>query len=180
MSNAEPRWLSDEDQHVWRQIIAVINMLPPQLERELQRTHGLSLHDYQILVQLSEHPEHEVRLSDLAEATQQSKSRLSHQMTRMESAGLVTRRNCPTDRRGAYAVLTEEGRRVLEAAAPTHVASVRDHLMDLMTPAQKQVVGEAFTTVANHLRPTGRPMTCPSLTNPDQTPKAAQPSPSGA
>lgn len=138
MTGAEPRWLSDEDQCVWRKIIAVINMLPPELERELQREHGLSLHDYQILVHLSEHPDREARLSDLAEATQQSKSRLSHQMTRMENAGLVTRRNCPTDRRGAFAVLTEEGWRVLKAAAPTHVEGVRRNLMDLMTPEQKR------------------------------------------
>ncbi|MFE3196557.1 MarR family winged helix-turn-helix transcriptional regulator [Embleya sp. NPDC059237] len=162
MTDAEPRWLSDEDQHVWRQIIAVINMLPARLERELQRTHGLSLHDYQILVQISEHPRQEVRLSDLAEATQQSKSRLSHQMTRMENAGLVARRNCPTDRRGAYAVLTEEGWDALRAAAPTHVESVREHLMDVMTPAQKQVVGEAFGAVAAHLRPAARAAVCPS------------------
>ncbi|MEU0937740.1 MULTISPECIES: MarR family transcriptional regulator [unclassified Embleya] len=166
MTEAEPRWLSDEDQCVWRQIIAVINMLPPRLERELQRAHGLSLHDYQILVQLSEHPDREVRLSDLAEATQQSKSRLSHQMTRMENAGLVARRNCPTDRRGAYAVLTEEGWRVLEAAAPTHVESVREHLMDVMTPAQKQVVGAAFGAVADKLRPAARSTVCPSLKQP--------------
>ncbi|OPC81089.1 MarR family transcriptional regulator [Embleya scabrispora] len=162
MTDAEPRWLSDEDQHVWRQIIAVINMLPPRLERELQRTHGLSLHDYQILVQISEHPRQEVRLSDLAEATQQSKSRLSHQMTRMENAGLVARRNCPTDRRGAYAVLTEEGWEALRAAAPTHVESVREHLMDVMTPAQKQTVGEAFGAVAAKLRPAARAAVCPS------------------
>ncbi|MFI6985839.1 MarR family winged helix-turn-helix transcriptional regulator [Embleya sp. NPDC050154] len=166
MTEAEPRWLSDEDQCVWRQIIAVINMLPPRLERELQREHGLSLHDYQILVRLSEHPDREVRLSDLAEATQQSKSRLSHQMTRMENAGLVARRNCPTDRRGAFAVLTDQGWRVLEAAAPTHVESVREHLMDVMTADQKRIVGEAFGAVAEKLRPAARATACPSPKQP--------------
>jgi len=160
----EPRWLSDEDQCVWRQIIAVINLLPPVLDRELQRAHGLSTHDYQILVQLSEAPNQEVRLSDLAEATQQSKSRLSHQMTRMENAGLVARQNCPTDRRGAFAVLTEEGWRVLREAAPTHVDGVRRHLMDVMTPEQRRAVGEAFGAVAERLRPPGR--ACPSLKPP--------------
>jgi DNA-binding MarR family transcriptional regulator len=145
--------LSDEDQCVWRQIITVINLLPTELERELQRGHGLSMRDYQILVHLSEHPDREVRLSDLAEATQQSKSRLSHQMTRMENAGLVARKNCPTDRRGAFAVLTDEGRRTLRAAAPTHVDGVRRHLMDVLTPEQKRAVGEAFGEVAARLKP---------------------------
>jgi DNA-binding MarR family transcriptional regulator len=169
-SGAEPRWLSDEDQYVWRQIIAVINLLPAELERELQREHGLSMHDYQILVHLSENRDGEVRLTDLAEATQQSKSRLSHQMTRMENAGLVTRKNCPTDRRGAFAELTDAGWALLRTAAPTHVEGVRRHLMDVMTPEQKQVVGEAFGAVAERLRPPGR--ACPSL-RPSPRPEAA-------
>src|SRR3954449_10107653 len=101
----DPRWLSPQEQRAWRAHLTAHRLLMHQLDRELQDT-GLSINDYEILVNLSENPERRMRMSDLADATVQSRSRLSHQISRMESAGLVTRENCEDDRRGTYAVLT--------------------------------------------------------------------------
>ncbi len=104
------RWLSDAEQCAWRTHLDVGRLLTHQLEKDLQ-PFGLTMNDYEILVNLSESEDRRMRMSDLAGATLQSKSRLSHQITRMESAGLVRRENCESDRRGLYAVLTEEARR---------------------------------------------------------------------
>lgn len=93
------RWLSDAEQCAWRTHLDVSRLLMHQLEKDLQ-PFGLTNNDYEILVNLSESEDRRMRMSDLAGATLQSKSRLSHQITRMESAGLVRRENCESDRRG--------------------------------------------------------------------------------
>jgi DNA-binding MarR family transcriptional regulator len=122
-----------------------------QLEKDLQ-PFGLTNNDYEILVNLSESPDRRMRMSDLAAATLQSKSRLSHQVTRMESAGLVRRENCESDRRGLYAVLTDEGVATMRKVAPHHVASVRKHFIDLLSPEALAELRESLTPVAEHLR----------------------------
>lgn len=162
MTEPEPRWLSDEEQQMWRASLGVLNLLPLYLERDLQQLHGLTVHDYEILVRLSEAPERRIRLTELAGLSHQSKSRLSHQMTRMENAGLVVRESCAADRRGQWAVLTDKGWDRLVKAAPDHVESVRRHYIDLFTNEQKQVVGEAFQTIVEHLRGVDNGQTCPS------------------
>jgi DNA-binding MarR family transcriptional regulator len=152
------RWLTEEEQRSWRAYLAASHLLMDQLGRELQRSHGLTHNDYEILVRLSEAPDRRLRMTDLAQGCLLSKSRLSHQVTRMEQAGLVTRTSCPDDRRGAYAVLTDEGLRRLEDAAPTHVEGVRRHLVDLLEPAEFAALGAALSRVADHLNGlTGRP-----------------------
>lgn len=93
-----------------------------------------------------------MRMSDLASATLQSKSRLSHQITRMENAGLVRRENCESDRRGLYAVLTEQGWDIMRKVAPHHVASVRRHFIDLLAPADLEALYASLVPVADHLR----------------------------
>lgn len=163
MTTEEPRWLSDEEQQMWRSSLGVLNLLPVFLERDLQQKHGLTLHDYEILVRLSEAPERRIRMTELASLSHQSKSRLSHQMTRMENAGLVVRESCDSDRRGQWAVLTEAGWDRLVAAAPDHVESVRRHYIDLFTEEQKQALGEAFTMVMSHLHADGGTANCPAL-----------------
>lgn len=163
MTAPEPRWLSDEEQATWRSVVALFNLLPAQLERVLQQRHGLSLHDYEILVRLSETPDRRMRLSELAGLSQQSKSRLSHQMTRMEKAGLVRRESCPTDRRGAFAVMTDEGYARLVAAAPDHVESVRANLFDQIPADLVPALGKALEGVAAHLIGADAGATCPSL-----------------
>lgn len=145
------RWLTDDEQRTWRTHLDVSRLLMHQLEKDLQ-PFGLTNNDYEILVNLSESAEQRMRMSDLAAATLQSKSRLSHQITRMENAGLVRRENCESDRRGLYAVLTEQGTETMQRVAPHHVASVRKHFIDLMTPEALADLRESLSPVADHLR----------------------------
>ncbi|SEO22924.1 MarR family winged helix-turn-helix transcriptional regulator [Actinacidiphila rubida] len=144
-------WLSEDEQRAWRVHLDVSRLLMYQLERDLQ-PFGLTNNDYEILVNLSEADEHRMRMSDLARSTLQSKSRLSHQITRMEAAGLVRREDCAEDRRGLYAVLTEQGWDTMRQVAPRHVASVRAHFIDLITPEDLTSYHQAMLPVAQHLR----------------------------
>ncbi|MEU2311882.1 MULTISPECIES: MarR family winged helix-turn-helix transcriptional regulator [Streptomyces] len=145
------RWLSETEQCVWRTHLDVSRLLMHELEKDLQ-PFGLTNNDYEILVNLSEAEGQRLRMSDLAEATRQSKSRLSHQITRMEKAGHVRREHCESDRRGLYAVLTEQGASTMEEVAPHHVASVRRHFMDHLSPEALAELSRALGPVAEHLR----------------------------
>ncbi|MFE9123217.1 MarR family winged helix-turn-helix transcriptional regulator [Streptomyces sp. NPDC007172] len=144
-------WLSDDEQCAWRTYLDVNRMLTYQMEKDLQ-PFGLTNNDYEILVNLSESADKRMRMSDLAAATLQSKSRLSHQITRMENAGLVRRENCESDRRGLFAVLTEQGTETMEKVAPHHVASVRRHFIDLLSSGALADLRESLIPVADHLR----------------------------
>ncbi|TKK86107.1 MarR family transcriptional regulator [Herbidospora galbida] len=148
---ADPRWLTADEQRAWRAHLTAHRLLTHRLDRELQE-HGLSFNDYEILVNLSESPDHRMRMSDLADATVQSRSRLSHQISRMEQAGLVTRELCEDDRRGTFAVLTPLGYHTIERVAPDHVAGVRAHFIDLLNPDQIREVEEIYTPVVAHLQ----------------------------
>ncbi|EST29053.1 hypothetical protein N566_22525 [Streptomycetaceae bacterium MP113-05] len=143
-------WLSDAEQQAWRTHLDVSRLLMYQLERDLQ-PFGLTNYDYEILVNLSESPERRVRMSELADRTRQSKSRLSHQITRMEKAGLVRRESCESDKRGLFAVLTDQGWETMRGVAPHHVASVRRHFIDLLSPQALEEVQKSLATVAEHL-----------------------------
>lgn len=145
------RWLTKEQQAHWRAWLAATKGLHDQLNRELQEQHGLTTTDYEILVRLSESENNSIRMSDLATKTLLSRSRLSHQVDRMESAGLIERQTCADDRRGQLAVLTKVGTKALEAAAPDHVMGVRRHLVDLLSDEEFQALGSAAKKIANHL-----------------------------
>jgi DNA-binding MarR family transcriptional regulator len=147
------RWLSPEQQQHWRAYITATTLLDERLTRELQSAHGLTMADYEILVRLSDSPTRRLRMSELAERSLASRSRLSHQIDRMEKAGLVEREPCEEDRRGANAVLTDVGWTVLQAAAPTHVDGVREHLVDVLSDAEFAALGRACAKIADHLRP---------------------------
>ncbi|MBX6169814.1 MAG: MarR family transcriptional regulator [Thermobispora bispora] len=146
-----PHWLTPQEQRAWRAHLAAHRLLFLQLDRELQGT-GLSLNDYEILVYLSESPGRRMRMSELADATIQSRSRLSHQISRMEAAGLVTRQDCEDDRRGTFAVLTDHGWETIQRVAPDHVASVRRHFIDLMTPEQVSALEQIYAPIIEHLQ----------------------------
>ncbi|MFZ8910709.1 MAG: MarR family winged helix-turn-helix transcriptional regulator [Candidatus Nanopelagicales bacterium] len=148
------RWLTDDQQLAWRAWIAASLLLPDRLSRDLQDEAGISLADYEILVHLSESPQRRLRMSELADLTLSSRSRLSHQIDRMSNAGLVDRQPCSEDRRGSFAVLTQDGYDFLVTTAPAHVASVRAHLVDVLTPEEFDVLGRICTKVADRLRPT--------------------------
>ncbi|MHB1066647.1 MAG: MarR family winged helix-turn-helix transcriptional regulator [Candidatus Nanopelagicales bacterium] len=145
------RWLTEDEQRSWGAWRAASLLLGDQLSRDLQERHGLTIADYEILVRLSEASQRRLRMSDLAEATLSSRSRLSHQIDRMEKAGLVERQVCASDRRGSFAVLTDRGWGVLVDAAPAHVASVRAHLVDVLTPKEFAALGAACQRVVDHL-----------------------------
>jgi DNA-binding MarR family transcriptional regulator len=145
------KWLSKEQQAHWRSWLTASTVLPEQLSRELQEQHGLTITDYEILVRLSENESNAIRMSDLATQTLMSRSRLSHQIDRMESAGLVSREVSPDDRRGQLAVLTSAGMKAIVAAAPDHVEGVRKHFVDLLTDAEYKALGSALKNIADHL-----------------------------
>ena len=150
-TKGHPRWLSAEEQQAWRATVHLSQLLMRQLDRDLN-AHGLNSHDYEILVELSEAPDNRLRMTELADATSQSRSRLSHQITRMESRGFVRRDNCEGDKRGTFAVLTAEGVEVIRRVAPDHVENVRRHFIDRLTPRQLEEVTDAFTPVVDYLR----------------------------
>ncbi len=144
---ASTPWLTTEQQVVWRQYLLGSARLADRLDADL-RQFGLDLAEYEILVTLSEAPERRVRMSELAEAVHQSRSRLTHTVTRMEAAGLVDRASCPTDRRGVWAHLTEAGFELLGTAAADHVRCVRRHFVERMSEQDYAAVGRAFAAVA--------------------------------
>jgi DNA-binding MarR family transcriptional regulator len=150
--NLEPRWLNDEEQAAWRAFIDAIRLFTGEIDRELQRDSGLNHAYYQILVTLSEAPERTLRMSDLAAMTLTSRSRLSHAVARLEEAGWVERRSCPSDKRGSFAVMTGQGFAVLEMAARGHVEAVRRNLFDVLTPCQVRQLGEISGVLRNALR----------------------------
>lgn len=144
----EPRWLTPEQQVSWRSFLLGSSRLNEALNRQLETDSGISLGEYEILVRLSEAPDHTIRMSELAAAVVQSRSRLTHTVSRMEKRGLVRRETCLADGRGVNCVLTEDGFEFLRTAAPGHVQAVRDHLVDLLTDEQFRALGEAMAVVA--------------------------------
>lgn len=136
----------------WRSYVVGASMLEDRLHRELQDRHDLSLADYEVLVRLSERRGLRMRMSQLADEVASSKSRVSHQVARMEREGLLRRRECPEDGRGVFAELTEKGVKTLEGSAPTHVRGVREHMVDLLTREEQEVLAKVFDRVITHLR----------------------------
>jgi DNA-binding MarR family transcriptional regulator len=136
------RWLTDDEQRAWRNYIEATTMLLDVLDRQLQQESGMPHGYYQILVHLSEATEHTMRMSELAESTRSSRSRLSHAVSRLEEKGWVIRRECETDRRGQLAQLTDEGQAALASAAPGHVTAVRAAVIDRLSPDQIQQLGD--------------------------------------
>lgn len=142
------RWLDADEQITWRAFYTATTQLIDRLDRELQRDAGMPHAYYEILVVLSESPGRSLRMSELADLTRSSRSRLSHAVTKLEARGWVRRRDCDDDKRGQFADLTDEGFAALAAAAPGHVETVRTHLFDPLTPEQLdqlRQISEAIT-----------------------------------
>jgi DNA-binding MarR family transcriptional regulator len=144
----EPRWLDATQQRDWRAFVEGSIRLNDLLDRDLKTKHGLSMAEYEILVRLSEAPQRRLRMAELAEVASQSRSRLSHTVSRLECKGLVSRGTCGADKRGVNAQLTEEGFAFLSKAAVDHVATVREFFVDVVDPADLAAVGRAFTAVS--------------------------------
>jgi DNA-binding MarR family transcriptional regulator len=147
------RWLSDDERRAWLGWVFASRLLWEEVERDLQHDSGIPFGYYEILVMLSETPGRSRRMSELADATQSSRSRLSHAVARLEDLGWVRREACPDDRRGSVAVLTDEGFAALERAAPMHVESARRHLFDLLSPEELAQLEAIDDTLLEHLLP---------------------------
>lgn len=151
------RWLDERELRAWRSLQFMQMRLEGQLARQLAADSGLSYPDYLVLVALTDRPDGRMRLFELAEALGWEKSRVSHQVARMADRGLVGKEKCDSDRRGAFVVVTAKGRREIEAAAPGHVAAVRHLVVDRLTPAQLDAIGEAAEVVLAALDEPGPP-----------------------
>lgn len=143
----DAHWLSADEQRVWRNYIAATRMVDSELERQLQRDSGLPTTYYEIMVSLSEAPDRTLRMSELADRSRFSRSRLSHAVARMEQQGWIERRDCPSDKRGAFAVLTEKGFAALADAAPGHVRQVRSLVFDVLSKEQLAQLSEICATL---------------------------------
>jgi DNA-binding MarR family transcriptional regulator len=134
----EARWLNDQEQRAWRALRTTQDRLSEFLDRELRHRCGLSTSDYEVLAHLSEAPEGRLRSFELGRLLRWEKSRLSQHLGRMQTRGLVSRDRCLTDQRGAVVTITPQGRDLIVAAAPLHVANVRDALIDHLTATELQ------------------------------------------
>ncbi len=141
------RWLSPDEQQAWRVLVATTLGLLATLDNELQATHALSLGEYEVLVLLSEAPERALRMTDLAGRLHLSPSGITRRIDGLVRSGLVQRQQCPSDRRGSYAVLTDAGMERLEEAAPTHVHGVRTHFIDRCNAEQLAALRSALSMV---------------------------------
>jgi DNA-binding MarR family transcriptional regulator len=127
---AEDRWLTDDEQRAWRSFIAVVELLSPRLDSQLQRESQLSHFEYFVLSMLSEAPDRTLRMTALAGQTNSTLPRLSHVVSRLEKRGYVTRSPCPSDRRATNASLTDDGWAKVVAAAPGHVRTVVNEVLE--------------------------------------------------
>jgi DNA-binding MarR family transcriptional regulator len=144
------RWLSETENQVWKNFTLMQFQLFALLGRELTDT-GLSFQEYIVLAELSERPNFQARLTDLGRQLGWEKSRISHQVTRMEQRELVAKVKCPNDQRSYLITLTKQGHAAIKAAAPHHVTTVRQYFIDTITPEQLRVLGQLTTEVLHNL-----------------------------
>ena len=155
MPTTAPPWLDPLEMRAWRSLLSAHARLLARLDTELEESSGMSVADYGVLVHLSEAEGGHMRMSELAEALLLSPSGLTRRLDGLVTAGFVERAKCPTDRRGAYAVLTEAGRRRLEEVAPSHVEQVRRNFIDRLDRHQLEALSDALGAIADG------PSTCP-------------------
>ena len=146
------RWLDETQQRFWRAMLQGQSLLQTVLDRELRELAGIALADYEVLVIVSESPGHTRRMAEIAEEVGVSRSRLSHTVARLEKRGILKRTSTRGDGRGVNCGMTDEGWELMQKIAPIHVEGVREHLIDLMSPEETQVLADVFTRAAEHLR----------------------------
>ncbi len=155
----EVRWLDEREAAAWRGLQFMHLQLTARLARELADDSELSYPDYEVLVTLTAQPAGRLRAFELGRALGWEKSRLSHHVSRMVARGLVARETCPSDQRGAFVVVTAQGRAAITAAAPGHVAAVRRYVIDRLTPAQLDTLASVADTVLAALADDDAPAT---------------------
>ena len=152
---AEAAWLNKREERAWRGLLAMHAQLSAELARRQTSESPLSYQDYEVLVALTDRQDSRLRVFQLAQVLGWEKSRASHHIARMTGRGLVKKVPCPTDGRGSFVAATARGRRQIEAAAPGHVAAVRELFVDRLTPAQLDAIADAAVDVLAPLA--GRP-----------------------
>ena len=145
----------------WRALMEAHAAVTDLLERELEQERGLPLSKFEVLLKLAEAPDGRMRMLELAQSVLLSKSGLSRLVDRMEEAELVRRERCPSDRRGAYAALTEEGRALLRRAAPVHLRGIEEHFARHLADHEVQVLAEVLGKVNAAARDGGAHRECP-------------------
>jgi DNA-binding MarR family transcriptional regulator len=146
-----PKWLTPNEMVAWRKYIIASRQLLAALDADLKE-HDLTLPDYEILALLSDAPDRQMRMSELAKIALLSRSRLSHRMKVMEKAGWLKREPCPVDKRGYFAVMTAKGWKAIVAAAPDHVESVRARFIDQLSKADQEAIAQIFARIEVPLR----------------------------
>lgn len=151
MITESPRWLNGEEDRAWRAYLQASQLLADHLDQQLQRDSGIPHTYYSLLAWLSEAPGRQMRMTELAEQSKITRSRLSHAIARLEESGWVRRTSCASDKRGQIAELTDAGYAFLARTAPGHVAAVRSGLFDALTPDQVRAFGDACAAIAANL-----------------------------
>lgn len=149
---SEPRWLSEGEQRAWRAFVESSGGVIQLLDGLLKRDASITFDDYEVLVQLSEAEDRRMRMTDLSSRLLHSQSRVTQRIDRLECRGWVQREKSHADRRVTYAVLTDAGQEAIEAAAPLHVAHVREHVLDLLSPDEVDVLGALLQRLLVHVR----------------------------
>lgn len=152
----DTRWLTKDELATWVRVVAVLELLPNALDAQLRRDSDLTNFDYYVLAMLSEAEERTLRMTALGAQTNAALPRLSHVVRRLEERGLVERLPCPEDKRATNARLTRAGLDKVVEAAPGHVANVRHHVIDALSPEQVRQLGEIADAMLSRLDPTGR------------------------
>jgi len=147
--------LSDHDWAVWRDFMTMSGQLSRELDRRLQADAGISHADYSVLLVLHQASDHQLRTGELAELLAWEKSRVSHQVARMEARQLVVRSECDTDGRGTWITPTPEGRGVLLGAMGNHSRTIRELFFDVLGDDQRAAIGDAALNVLDRLSPEG-------------------------
>lgn len=147
----EPDWLNAREDRAWRTFMHARDQLNAHLNQHLLLDSGLSGADYEILAVLSGLPKGRMPAQELAALVRWEKSRLSHQVRRMQERGLVAREANPADGRSAMICLLPAGRRAIQDAAPQHVHNVRRHFTGLFTPAELGTFASLSERVLHHL-----------------------------
>ena len=150
------RWLTDAERTAWVRLIAVVELLPGALDAQLRRESGLTHFEYFVLAMLSETPDRTLRMTSIARLTSATLPRLSHVVRRLEERGLVSRGPCPVDKRATNATLTEEGYDAVVAAAPGHVDTARQLVVDALSPQQLEQLSAIADALLARLDPEGR------------------------
>lgn len=149
--DGQAKWLDEDQQRSWRALLMGMTLLLDRLDDDLRRNCDLSLVEYEILVRLSEREGRRMRMAQLADALAHSRSRVTHTVTRMERAGLISRSSSPEDGRGVVASMTDKGFDLIRRMAPMHVSGVREHLVDLVSREDFAALGRVMNAVADNL-----------------------------